>query len=301
MTQATAFTALAWISTLQWSVQSLPGIYNTVANLKPSLSRIDDFLTAPIADTVLSMSSDDLGSRELCDESASCPENIASGLATSAASTASAGMELRVLRSPRQRPADPQVGVPPAPPSWRKEPWLDGGKSWGCFPFGCRDERIDGISSAVSIQVKDAAFGYWQDLYPQPCETLVLEDVNVQVKRGNFVMIAGSVGSGKSTFLASLACARPALRGLCNTFGSRAYVPQKPFLLNGTVRENITFGLPDDEKKYSASIEMAALMDDLKMLTDGDSTLVGESGVGVSAVLRCLKHLNIRHELLTAV
>ena len=48
--KATAFTALAWITTLQWSVQSLPGIYNTVANLKPSLTRIDDFLTTPITE-----------------------------------------------------------------------------------------------------------------------------------------------------------------------------------------------------------------------------------------------------------
>ena len=47
---ATAFTALAWISTLQWSVQSLPGIYNCVANLKPSLKRIDAFLTRPIGE-----------------------------------------------------------------------------------------------------------------------------------------------------------------------------------------------------------------------------------------------------------
>ena len=57
-------------------------------------------------------------------------------------------------------------------------------------------------------------------------------------------MIAGAVGSGKSTLLASLAGARPPLRGCCQVQGRRAFVPQKPFLLNGSVRENILFGLP---------------------------------------------------------
>ncbi|CAK9002186.1 ATP-binding cassette sub-family C member 4 (MRP/cMOAT-related ABC transporter) (Multi-specific organic anion transporter B) (MOAT-B) (Multidrug resistance-associated protein 4) [Durusdinium trenchii] len=113
-------------------------------------------------------------------------------------------------------------------------------------------------------------------------ETCVLSAVNLQVKAGSFVMIAGAVGSGKSTLLASLACARPALHGSCHTNGRRAYVPQKPFLLNGTIREDITFGLPYDEERYNSCVEMAALPDDLKTLTRGDYTLVGESGVQLS-------------------
>jgi ABC-type multidrug transport system fused ATPase/permease subunit len=72
------------------------------------------------------------------------------------------------------------------------------------------------------------------------------------------------------------------LHGFCETKGRRAYVPQKPFLLNGTVRQNIIFGLPLDEERYNSALEMSALPDDLKTLTDGDATLVGESGVRTS-------------------
>ena len=114
-----------------------------------------------------------------------------------------------------------------------------------------------------------------------------------QVQRGSFVMIAGPVGSGKSTLLASLACSRPPLRGICRVSGQRAFVPQKPFLLNGTVKENILFGLQLDEERYATSLQLAALLEDLSTLSQGDQTPVGESGVPlpVNHLLTCL-HLH---------
>ena len=56
-------------------------------------------------------------------------------------------------------------------------------------------------------------------------------------------MICGAVGSGKSTLLAALARARPPLSGAVSTASQRAYVPQRPFLMQGTIRDNILFGL----------------------------------------------------------
>jgi len=41
---ATAFSTLAWISVLQWSLSTLPGAYAMYANLKPSLNRLSTFL-----------------------------------------------------------------------------------------------------------------------------------------------------------------------------------------------------------------------------------------------------------------
>ena len=40
-------------------------------------------------------------------------------------------------------------------------------------------------------------------------------------------------------------------KGFVRVFGSIAYVPQVPWVLSGTVRENITFGLPFDAARYA--------------------------------------------------
>ena len=249
VTEATAFTALAWISTLQWSVQSLPGIYNAVANLKPSLTRIDEFLTAPINGT----RSPGPG-RPLDLEALEGMEQEMSQMSMSNGHT--------VHRHDTPRP-------------WRAEPWLETGTR-GAAPMA--------VVSRNAVEVSNATFGYRSGTDSGLFETCVLEKLNFQVKAGSFVMIAGAVGSGKSTLLASLACARPALHGFCETKGRRAYVPQKPFLLNGTVKENIIFGLPLDDERYNSALEMSALPDDLKTLTSGDATLVGESGVRTSGM-----------------
>ncbi|CAE7932971.1 ABCC2 [Symbiodinium necroappetens] len=223
---ATAFTTLAWISTLQWSVQALPGIYRAVANLKPSFDRIDRFLTTPITTPQASF---------------------------------------------RERDVDGVHGVEFVRP-WHEEPWLSASSFQGLA-----------ACTGIAVDVQNAAFGYrhW-DANANLQETCILEQVSFQVPKGSFVMIAGPVGSGKSTLLASLACSRPPLRGQCHVSGHRAFVSQKPFLLNGTVKENILFGLPLDEDKYASALRMAALVEDLGSLSSGDATPVGESGVQLS-------------------
>ena len=41
--------------------------------------------------------------------------------------------------------------------------------------------------------------------------------------------------------------------------GKLAYVPQKPWILSGTVKANILFGLPYDENRFSTILEACAL------------------------------------------
>jgi len=253
---ATAFTALAWISTLQWSVQSLPGIYNAVANLKPSIKRIDEFLTAPINGTRSRGPGRPLDLEAL--EGVEGMEGMEQEMSQMSQMSMSNGHTVHRHDTPRP---------------WRAEPWLETGTR-GAAPMA--------VVSRNAVEVSNATFGYRSGTDSGLFETCVLEKLNFQVKAGSFVMTAGAVGSGKSTLLASLACARPALHGFCETKGRRAYVPQKPFLLNGTVKENIVFGLPLDDERYNSALEMSALPDDLKTLTSGDATLVGESGVQLS-------------------
>lgn len=60
--------------------------------------------------------------------------------------------------------------------------------------------------------------------------------------------------------------------------GSKAYVPQIPWILNTTVQENILFGSPFNEKKYRRALRACALEHDFTLLPKGDQTEIGERG-----------------------
>ncbi|KAJ6439613.1 LOW QUALITY PROTEIN: multidrug resistance-associated protein 1 [Purpureocillium lavendulum] len=56
----------------------------------------------------------------------------------------------------------------------------------------------------------------------------------------------------------------------------------QPWVLNATVRDNITFGKPWDPDFYAETVKACALLDDLAQLPDGDQTEVGDKGITLS-------------------
>jgi ABC-type multidrug transport system fused ATPase/permease subunit len=56
---------------------------------------------------------------------------------------------------------------------------------------------------------------------------------------------------------------------------SVAYCSQTPWLRHQSIRENILFGEDFDETRYQTTLEACALLPDLDVLEDGDSTEVG--------------------------
>ena len=55
------------------------------------------------------------------------------------------------------------------------------------------------MDSDLIIQIKNVSFAYMDDGDPTTEEKLALDNVSFDVKRGEFVAIVGSNGSGKST------------------------------------------------------------------------------------------------------
>jgi ABC-type multidrug transport system fused ATPase/permease subunit len=64
--------------------------------------------------------------------------------------------------------------------------------------------------------------------------------------------------------------------------GEVCYVPQQPWIINGTVEENVLFGLKKDEAWYQKAIEVSCLNPDLDLLPLRDKTEIGERGVNLS-------------------
>lgn len=64
--------------------------------------------------------------------------------------------------------------------------------------------------------------------------------------------------------------------------GTLACVTQTPWLESCSLRDNVLFGLPMDQKRYDLAIDGANLKPDLALLVDGDHTEVGFRGVNFS-------------------
>lgn len=109
--------------------------------------------------------------------------------------------------------------------------------------------------------------------------------INLNVKKGELVAVIGSVGSGKSSFLSTLLGIKHYIsflikfysivliigelhltNGSVRVVGSVAFADQRPWVLNATVRDNILFGKPYDEKKFDMAVHVCSLEDDIKVL-----------------------------------
>jgi ATP-binding cassette subfamily C (CFTR/MRP) protein 1 len=117
--------------------------------------------------------------------------------------------------------------------------------------------------------------------WSEPAETS-LSVQNLIVNRRSLCCVVGSVGSGKSTLLQALLGSLFKSQGSVETYGSIAYAAQVPWILNGSIKDNILFGHELDPEFYDTVLDACALKDDLATLTNGDETQVGGKGMNLS-------------------
>ncbi|KAF0716024.1 hypothetical protein As57867_003058, partial [Aphanomyces stellatus] len=128
----------------------------------------------------------------------------------------------------------------------------------------------------VDIAIDHASFG-WDETKP------LFEDVNLTIKRGEFVVVHGAVGEGKSSLCAALLGEMDKTNdGTVFLGGQVAYFSQQAWIQNMTIRENILFGKPYDRTKYNRVLEACALTKDLTLFAAGDRTEIGQKGVNLS-------------------
>lgn len=128
------------------------------------------------------------------------------------------------------------------------------------------------------LDIQNAEFKWDGDL-----EHPHITDLTVQLYRGQVIAVVGDVGSGKS-FLAAVMGQIKQTAGTVHHYGyvslmitdlvlriSRTfgYVPQEPWLIDATIRDNIMFGLDIDEAKYLDTIRLVGLTRDLMLLSNG--------------------------------
>ena len=116
----------------------------------------------------------------------------------------------------------------------------------------------------------------------------VLSGVALRLEPGEKLAVIGPVGCGKTTLLATLLGELEPTSGSVAFHGPDgvackprvAYASQEPFIMNASLRKNLTFG--EEAHDLEAAIEAAALGQDLAALPAGLDTEIGEHGVNLS-------------------
>jgi len=149
---------------------------------------------------------------------------------------------------------------------------------------------IGRVAFAERIDFVAVDFAYEQD---KP----VLQGFNLSIRRGRSVGIMGPSGCGKSTFVDLLTCLLRPQQGhflidgqelteeqLSTWRASIGYVPQFPYISEGTLAQNVAFGYADEEIDREGVVEACRLgaVDFLDRLPEGIDTPIGERGVRLS-------------------
>ncbi|KAL6931193.1 related to Oligomycin resistance ATP-dependent permease YOR1 [Hanseniaspora guilliermondii] len=108
-----------------------------------------------------------------------------------------------------------------------------------------------------------------------------LQDLNFDVKKGEFIVVTGPIGCGKSSLLYALANLMKKTEGELRINGE-LLLNGEPWIQNTTFRNNITFGTKFIQEKYDTVIDVCALKGDLDLLDAGHNTEIGERGVTLS-------------------
>jgi len=149
----------------------------------------------------------------------------------------------------------------------------------------------DKINFDIEIALKDVSFSYPNS------NKLALENVNLNIKKGEIIAIIGSSGSGKTTLINLILGFISPNKGeikvdnknIINNLESwqskLGYVPQDVYLMDETLRENIAFGVLEDNVNHdliNEVVKKSRLEDFINNLPDKLESNVGNVGSKIS-------------------
>ena len=167
-------------------------------------------------------------------------------------------------------------------------------------------QKNTSVSFTEEIQLSGISFGH-------PHQPLLLNGISLRIQKGERVVITGKSGSGKtSLLLILLQFIKPSKgeiyidkiplneRAISSWQKWIGYIPQQPYILDGSIKENIAFGIAAheiDEEKIKQAADQAEISGWIATLPEGINSLLGEKGAKISggqrqriAIARALYH-----------
>ena len=147
------------------------------------------------------------------------------------------------------------------------------------------------VQFTEAIHIEDICFSYPNN------DNEVLRNLSLDITKNTAIAFIGQSGAGKTT-LADIILGvleptsgqvfvddKDIFKNLFSWHSKIGYIPQTIYLLDDTIKRNITFGIPDkdiDVNKLNYAINRAQLKDLIDELKDGVMTEIGEGGIRLS-------------------
>lgn len=133
-------------------------------------------------------------------------------------------------------------------------------------------------SSDMLIDIKNANFQWEEDKTNLKNINLFIDNKDM---KGKVIGIIGDTASGKSSLLNAIAGNITKTSGTRKIKGKISLCEQVPWMINGSIKENILFGLSFNKDRYENVIKTCQLEKDLKLMDLGDETHI-ESSLNLS-------------------
>ena len=130
-----------------------------------------------------------------------------------------------------------------------------------------------------------------EDLNYDLLSTPILQNLSFRLNRGELLIVIGSVGSGKSLFLQSLLNEYYLESGGFCINGKLSFASEVPWIVSGSVKDNILMGSEYDPDRYIRIIKSCSLDKDIENFIFKDETIIGERGVTLSGGLKARVNL----------
>ncbi|KAK3287519.1 hypothetical protein CYMTET_4965 [Cymbomonas tetramitiformis] len=154
------------------------------------------------------------------------------------------------------------------------------------------DVPVSRMDNSPVLTLQNASFGWPSDACATPDasthqtagEKPALKGLNLQLHKGEVLLVMGTIGCGKSALLQAVLGELTTLEGSYFTTGKVGYAPQESWIMAGTLQSNVTLGASGQlhAARYRAVLEACELVDDIRQLAHGDETEIGEKGVNLS-------------------
>lgn len=151
--------------------------------------------------------------------------------------------------------------------------------------------QLDKVNVEPIIEIKDLTFYYNENK-----EKTILDNFNINMDKGMFLGIAGPSGCGKSSLIKAICKLEKGYGTIIidnndiNSLSRKdiseliALVPQSPFLIAGTIRENICYGLDREisDEEVEEAAKKAYIYDYINDLPDKFNSIISEGGNNLS-------------------
>ncbi len=130
------------------------------------------------------------------------------------------------------------------------------------------------VTGNPSIVLKDVCF--------RVDENLIIDKLNLEIKKRKQITISGKHASGKSTILNIISKNIIPQSGTVDVLGKISYIKKEGWFLDESIKDNIILGKEFEEDKYLKALRLSCLSNELGKFVGGDCCVITDGGKNLS-------------------